>query len=208
MHLLAHLLHKKTENNWFDNSSLVVDHFQTQLQSTHGIGHIYFDYKEQDNQKPAQVLASLIKQLLSQTLQLPAEVDNLYKKLKRHGKKPSIEELYTLLLVAARLFPRVFFVFDALDECHPENQRRVLLPLFQKMGNDGINLFLTSRPHPQDIQDSLKDTVKIELSAQEQDIVIYIQEKINENPRARGLVEQARCKDIIVSELVNCAKGM
>lgn len=119
-----------------------------------------------------------------------------------------MDELYLTLLEVLGLFNQVFFVFDALDECDLEGQRRELLALFQRMGEDGICVFLTSRPHPEDIQAALFDAAKIELSAQGEDIVAYIKGKIKGNSRARVLVQSAECQDMIISGLVESAKGM
>lgn len=189
------------------HSSKVIDHFESHTE--YGVAHIYFDYKEQDQQTPAYVLASLVKQLARQIPQLPAAIDALYDKIVGEDRRPTPSELYATLLVVARLFPRVFIILDALDECHPESQRKELLPLFHCMGRDGMNLFLTSRPHSEDIQVSLGGfTVKVELSASEEDLASYIEGKINEHPRAKRLVQLSKCKERIISDLVNCAKGM
>lgn len=133
-------------------------------------------------------------------------VGELYDRPER--KKPTIDELYVALLEVSELFARVFFVFDALDECDPDGQRRELLPLFQRMGKDGFCVFLTSRPHPEDIRAALCDAAKIELAAQGQDIVAYIKGKIEGNSRARVLVQSAECQDMIISGLVESAQGM
>lgn len=189
----------------------MVDYFRALRQTTnHGVAHVYFDYKEQEAQTPIQILCSLLKQLLGQLpVNYPASTTKLYDRLRPQNKRPTIDELYTALIAASKSFPRVFLVFDALDECGFD-ARTKLLPLFKQMGKDGINIFLTSRPHPEDIQDSLtiNDVVKIELSAQTEDVVAYIQERIDKNQRARRLVQQANCKERIISELVDCAEGM
>ncbi|KAI5838291.1 hypothetical protein DFP73DRAFT_617433 [Morchella snyderi] len=37
---------------------------------------------------------------------------------------------------------RIFLIFDALDECHEEDQRRGLIPLFERLGMEsGMSLF-------------------------------------------------------------------
>lgn len=189
----------------------MIDHFRALRQTTnHGVAHVYFDYKEQEAQRPVQILSSLLKQLVSQLpLNYPTSTTVLYDRLRPQNKRPTIEQLYTALIAASKLFPRVFLVFDALDECEP-GARTELLPLFKRMGKDGISIFLTSRPHPEDIQDSLtiNGAVKIELLAQAEDVVFYIQERIEKNQRARRLVQQANCKERIISELVACAEGM
>lgn len=119
-----------------------------------------------------------------------------------------MEELYTALVVTSKSFSRVLFVFDALDECEQKIQRKELLPLFHRMGKDGISLFLTSRQHPEDIQESFSGITKIELTAKEKDIQSYIQTRIEENPRTKRLVRQGGCEERIISELIDCAKGM
>lgn len=163
---------------------------------------------ERDRQRAFDVLSSLVKQLASQIPHLPMEIEELYDRLQKQHRRPTSEELYTALLTASKAFGQVFFIFDALDECDPDDQRKDLLPFFHRLAKDGIKVFLTSRPHPEDIQVSLHDATKIELSAKETDIGIYIQRRIDENPRASRLVGQGNCKDMIVSTLVDCAKGM
>jgi hypothetical protein len=77
------------------------------------------------------------------------------------------------------------------------------------MGDDGASLFLTSREYPEDIQSSLDDkSTKLKLSANDQDIHNYIEQKIEENPRAKRLVRDGGIKDRIISELTKCSDGM
>lgn len=127
-----------------------------------GVAYVYFDYKEQDQQEPAEVLSSLVNQLVSQLGALPVEIEALYDGLGPKNHKPTLENLFAALLVASKQFCQTFLVFDALDECHPTTQRAVLLPLFRRMGDDGINVFLTSRPHPEDIKYHLFNATKLD----------------------------------------------
>lgn len=190
-----------------DLSSLVIDHLLAQAQSSsYGVAYIYFNFKEQEQQKPEHVLGSLLKQLATQ-----APDTHFSKGLEvayNQKKRPTLEQLYTILLAVTKSFEQTFIICDALDECQQGAQRTELLPLFHRMAQDGIGLFLTSREHPEDIQHSFKDTNKIRLSAQDDDIASYIEQKIDENPRAKRLVGQANCKDRIISDLKACANGM
>lgn len=144
--------------------------------------------------------------------QLPAELKRLYNlnKFKDAGEIPTAKRLYPVLVSTFKSFSRVFLILDALDECDQKTQRKRLLPLFHKMGKDSVRLFLTSRQYPEDIQDSFGATAvpRIKLSAQTEDIRSYIQTKINESPRAKRLVQKAKCKEKIISELSDCANGM
>lgn len=75
------------------------------------------------------------------------------------------------------------------------------------MKNDGFNVFLTSRPYPGDIQASLQQAAKIEIQANEEDVRLYIQEKLNEHSQAKLLFQKAQCDDI-TSDLMACTQGM
>ena len=206
--LTAYLLRIRSETVP-STSSIVIDHLQS-LAATedYGVAYFYFDYKEQDKQRPSYVLTSLVKQLATQATGLSPAIKDLRDRLEPKQKLPTTEELYSTLLCALKSFAQVFFVFDALDECDQESQRRELLSLFHHMGRDGARLFLTSRQHPEDIQDSFRVASKIELLAKKEDMEKFIQQKIHESPRGRRLVQQGRCKERIVSELVDCSKGM
>lgn len=189
----------------------MIDHLQEQaLAANYGVAHFYFDYKERDRQRPIDVLASLVKQLARRIPYIPTDIEALHDKheLDPEERAPTFEELYASFLTVSKSFTHVFFILDALDECDKNNQRRELLPLFHRMGRDGASLFLTSRQYPEDIQESFRGISRMELSAKQEDIRIYIQGKINENSRAKRLVQQAKCEDRIISELVDCSQGM
>lgn len=190
-------------------SSRIIDNLQDQAPTEHyGVAHIYFNYKEQGQQRLIDVLCSLVKQLACQVRRLPKEIEDLYDKLEPKQKAPTPQDLYAILLVVANSFAQTFVICDALDECDRKTQRKELLPLFHRMAKDGINLFLTSRHHPEDIQDSFRNSTKIKLWAKEDDITNYIEQKINENPRVKRLVEQGKFKERIIAQLKDCAKGM
>lgn len=125
-----------------------------------------------------------------------------------NNSAPSIEQLYSALLAQTKSLDRAYVLFDALDECDAERQRRQLLPLFHRMHADGMNVFVTSRQHPEDIQDSFCESPKMELSPHEQDVQSYIQNRIDTDARMRALVQKGKCKDRIVAELTKQAMGM
>lgn len=190
-------------------SSTVIDFLREQAPAeNYGVAHIYFNYKEQKQQRPIDVLASFVKQLAFQLKDLPQEIRNLHIKCTEAGERPTFEELYTVLITTHKSYAQTFFVCDALDECDQRSQRRELLSLFHCMGENGMSVFMTSRQHPEDIQDSFRKSAKIELQAKEEDMRRYIEQKINDNPRAKRLVRQGKCQDKIIAELTGCAKGM
>lgn len=147
-----------------------------------------------------------MKQLAYQLPRPLKELEELYERKESKDRRPTTDELLSILLIIFTSFNRVFLIFDALDE---SDQRKEILPLIQRMSMKKVNVLITSRPYPEDIQALFgHSTLKVEILAKEEDIVKYIKEKIDEDPRAKRLVELGNCRGRIVSELVDCAKGM
>lgn len=193
----------------FIHSSSIIDYLKTQKSGgNYGVSYIYFEYVERDQQRPIDILRSLVRQLARQMDHLPAALELLYDTHYPKQDNPSFEDVYSAFIEVSSRFRRTFLVFDALDECDQKYQRKGLLPLFHRLKEDGLSLFITSRPYPEDIQLSFENAVKLEILAQVEDIGVYIRQKIEDNPRARRLVRKEGCEEKIISELTDCAKGM
>ena len=126
-------------------SSVVIDHLDGQRNlNGFGVGHIYFEYQEQKQQAALAVIASLVKQLLSQIppAKFPKDIEMEYRRKK--FQHPSADDLIGMLLTIPKWFSRVFVVCDALDEMDQLEQRAHLLPLFHRMKNSGIALSVTT----------------------------------------------------------------
>lgn len=137
-------------------------------------------------------------------LGLPQEIEALFA---TQHLTPRFKKLVDALLATLNLFSRTFFIFDALDECDERQQRRELLPLFHRLSENGASVFLTSRPYPCDIDVSLSLSRKMELSAKEEDITIYIEETIKAHSHASRLIHN-KLRDEVIHMLVDCCKGM
>lgn len=166
------------------------------------MAYIYFNSKEQHQQTPIHILASLTKQLAAKKQQLPNKIEALYDEQKGI-KKPTFDDLQAALLVVSRLFHRVFFIFDALDECEPSSLEKLLL-LFHNLGKHGASIFMTSRRYYEAIERSLCDAPKIELAANDGDIKVYVEERIKDH----HLFQNNKDQDTAVSELVKCSHRM
>ncbi|KAH0604080.1 uncharacterized protein H6S33_007111 [Morchella sextelata] len=190
----------------------LTNNITSRLPANIGVAFLYFDYKGRAEQSPPLILCSLIHQLASQLSLIPAPLESLYNDLSQKNKSLSSEPTpaYKLLLEILKMFKRVYFVFDALDECEEETQRRNLIPMFHGLASSGASVFITSRSYPLDINESFSAStgaVSITLAAQEEDLRIYIEQKINGNTHARRLISPT-IKDNIIQKLVDCAKGM
>lgn len=187
----------------------MIDHLQDKASAAnYGVAHIYFNFKEQDQQQPVHILGSLAKQLAGRIQTLPKVIEELHRKLTHQMSDPTQEELYGALLSTFGSFDQTFLVFDALDECDPRGQLEKLLPLFHRMAEDGADLFLTSRSGQDDISESFRDVPTIELTAKDHDITTYIQARIMAKKRVERLILKSRCGNRIVPKLVACANGM
>ena len=126
----------------------MIDHLNGQRElnlNRFGVGHIYFEYQEQKQQTALAVVASLVKQLLSQIppAEFPKDIEPIYRRKK--SQHPSMVDLIKILLSMPKLFARVFVVCDALDEMDEDEQRIELLPLFHDMKGSGIVHSLATR---------------------------------------------------------------
>jgi hypothetical protein len=189
----------------------VIDHlsnYRSEAGSNNvGVAHIYFNYKEQGSQGLSSILGSLIKQLcqqLPQLSQLPPQLENLTS----GGRTPSEEELFLALIEASKSFLQTFLVFDALDECDRETQRRTLLPMIHRMGENGFRVFMTSRRYADDIEDRFRNVPSLEIVAHDDDIKNYINEILDAYPSAKRMIKVAGLEDEVVSRLTRAAGGM
>ena len=189
----------------------MIDHLDGQRNlSRFGVGHIYFEYQEKKQQTVLTVLGSLVRQLLSQIppTEFPKEiVANYQSKKPRHASASDLMDMLRVLSMP-EWFSRVFIVCDALDETD-QRERTELLPRFHQMKALGIALFLTTRPHPSDIQDSFRKAPTIELVPKECDIKRYVEESLLADTRFQR-IQRDSCglKDQIVSKIVDSAAGL
>lgn len=163
---------------------------------------------ERDQQKPKHVLSSLVKQLACQTQSFSRVCDTLLVRLNTEQLDPTLERLCTNLVETAKSFDRAFIVLDGFDDCDELTQRSDLLPIFHALAKENISVFLTSKLKSDDIQRSLQLAAKIDLSAKDEDIKIYIEHAIENSPRVQRLLKQTESHNRFVSELTACAGGM
>lgn len=187
----------------------MIDHLQEHAsEARYGVVHIYFNYKEQQRQRPIDILASLVKQLCNVRPESVAVLEDLQKRSQKDNTTPTEDELYISLVELAKAFTRIFIIFDALDECDRSKQRETLLPMCHRMGKDGFTLFITSRRSADDIQESFRAVPTVDIEANEGDIRSYIDNWLNKNPAVRRMIRTSKREEEIVSNLVDASDGM
>ncbi|KAJ7117088.1 hypothetical protein C8R44DRAFT_674381 [Mycena epipterygia] len=186
-------------------ASLVVNHFEVRsLKEDIGLACFYLNYKEVESQTPQNLLGSLWRQLVLGK-PIPAVVHALYERHReRHTRLPLDEVLKTLILAVAQ-YPKVYFIIDAVDE-YPEEQRIVLL---KSLGEIGVNVMLTSRPHIDPDSAGLPDLQLVEIHATENDMQQYIATQISKSTRlSKHIQTRPELSDEIRSKILNNVNGM
>ncbi|KAL2813752.1 nucleoside phosphorylase domain-containing protein [Aspergillus cavernicola] len=112
-------------------ASIVVNHLQTVYQIRHRteIAYVYCNFRRHSEQKPTDILANLLKQLVGRGPSLPKSMEVLYTRHKEIRTRPSLDEICRVLRSVVADYEKVYIVIDALDE----SQKSALL---QKMWAD------------------------------------------------------------------------
>ena len=155
------------------------------------VAFVYFDYRDQKSQSPEDVVASLLRQVASQSALLPISLSELYSKLKKQNRKPQIQDLELTLLHVCQDFDQVFIAIDALDECDEAMRRKPVLLFLATLQQAPRNrLFVTSRPHPEDIRKALKPAPQITVQASDADLRKYLRRRIEDSSSADIIDEE------------------
>ncbi|KAH0541245.1 hypothetical protein FGG08_004250 [Glutinoglossum americanum] len=190
-------------------TSIVVDFLERSFeQQDVAIGFIYCSYKEQDNQKAVNLIASLLQQLVQRTPTISEGIMSAYQGHTKKQTRPTIEEYSHLLQSEIRRFSKVFIAVDALDECPESNGTRDSFITQIRKLQPNINLFVTSR-HISTIEREFEKAPRVEIRASDGDIKTYIQSRIKRERRLlRHVKADSGLQEAIVNTIVEKAKGM
>jgi predicted ATPase len=165
-------------------TAIVVDDLTTRASSDPAIGvaYIYCNFQQQGTQKIDDLMASLLKQLAQGQSSLPGSVEDLYDKHKTKRTRPLLDEILRVLQSVAKMYSKVFIIVDALDECQvsDDNRARFLSELFSLQTRHEVNIFATSRPIPQ-IIDQFNGSVQLEIRAHDEDVRKYLDSRISQS---------------------------
>ena len=201
--------------------SIVIEHLQQFFaENDVAISYIYCDYKDRKTQTVVNLISSLVKQMLLQHLGLPREVKDLYAEHKNGQSPMSLEKLSKLFVSLSNYFRRSFLVIDALDEHMisddvEKSMQMTMLDILLNLqhrwnGSNGYTLLFTSR-HIGLVQERLAKCARIEISAADSDIELYLRSRICKSSRFKfpmKVRDDAHFTDQIVSTLVEKARGM
>lgn len=158
-------------------ASIAIDYLYAahQTDPSIGIAYLYCNFQLQDEQKPVQLLASLLKRLLERRPTLPDSTKNLYECHKSKQTRPSLKEISKELQSIITSFSTTFIAIDALDECQLSDgdESSFLSEILSLQANTRVNLFVTSRPIPR-IEKQFQGCASLKIRASEEDVDRYI----------------------------------
>ena len=140
-----------------------------------GIAFLFCNFRQQEEQKVDNLLASLLKQLSSGKASLPDSVMALYRKHEDKRTRPSFDELSKALRSVTAMFSRVFIVIDALDEWQTTDGCRTgfLTEIFLAQVHSRANVFATSRFLPE-VTERFEGSISLEIRASREDVRRYL----------------------------------
>jgi len=171
------------------------------------IAYVYCSYKEQVDQTAANLIASLLQQLVHRRPTISNEIALLYQNCFRKRTRPTLSEWSKLLQSEVNHFSKVFILIDALDECPEGIVREIFLDQILEL-QPSTQLFVTSR-HCLTINREFESATRIEIYASDKDIRRYLGCRIEREHRLKRHVEaDPLLRNQIINTIAEKAKGM
>ena len=194
--------------------SIVLKHLENSIKGEEktAIAYAYFKHDFQEQQTPAAIISSFIKQICLDS-RIPEFLIDFYRKFDNNLENPSIDDYISQYQWLIKAFDKVFLVIDALDECK-ESYREDILSFFSDIlqAHACIKIFVTSRKE-EDIENafSSQQTPVIPIEAREvrKDIEVFVRGRVQEFVQTKKLyISTAELKEEVISTLINGAEGM
>jgi len=189
--------------------SIIIEHLQTKFQNDPGIGiaYLYCNFRRQQEQKPANFLASLLKQLIQRRPSLPEDVTSLYRRHNDERTRPSFNEISRVLHSVVADYSKTFIIIDALDECQASDgdRKRLLSEIFNLQAKTGASLLTTSRFIPE-IEKEFKGSISLEIRASDEDVQRYLEGQMFR--LASCVMRNTNLQGIIKSSIIKAVDGM
>lgn len=175
--------------------------------STVGIAYLYCNFRQHHEQKPTDLILSLLKQLTQEQPSIAESVKDLYDNHYLKRTRPSHEEIVRTLQTVITSYSRIFIIIDALDECEDSfaNRREFLSDILTLQAKTGTNIFATSRFN-HDIEKAFRGSLRLEIRATRVDIEEYLNRRLLNSRRL--ISEDFPLREEIKSKIAEAADGM
>jgi ankyrin repeat domain-containing protein 50 len=175
-------------------SSTIIEHMKEHcdLKSGFALAYFYFDFNDTEKQEVSTFVSSLIAQLCNQVVDIPEQLEDLYKRCNNGRQKATMRELKTILSRMMKDLEDVFIVVDALDECPKNGEREELLEFITEIrawSSSNMHILATSRLEP-DIKETLtplltSQAISIQGFQVESDIKVHVASQLAIDPRLK-----------------------
>ena len=167
-------------------SSLVVDRICDQARGQNiAVTCFYFDFAARKEQSAANMLGSLLKQMINGIERVPEDISRalLEQKKATGGLRPQLSDILKILLLIIPLQPTFMFI-DALDECAGAQRVKLLNSRNQILEKSpGTRIFMTGRPHIRaEIERRLSGRMlSVSVGPKRDDLIRYLHAKLCED---------------------------
>ena len=169
------------------------------------VSYVYCSYKDEAKQTPANLIASILQQILTNPTSVSDGLRALYEHHGPNNISPTVEELSGQLQAYACNLEKFFIVIDALDECPQVNWRDFLSHL--RNLQPAVNLMITTRPTNYH-ENVFPEAACMEIQAKDTDIQSYCEEKIRSDHRLDVVQDDADLKDLVINTIAKNAQKM
>jgi len=188
-----------------DASSLVVDRLGDQASGQNtAVTCFYFDFAARKEQSAANMLGSLLKQIVSGMETIPEEISQAFQEQKKviGGRDPQLPDIVKMLQ-AITSSQRTFVCIDALDECVAVHRAKVLDSVKQILEKSpGTRIFITGRPHIRaEIEKRLAQRViSLSIGPSKVDIIRYLRIRLGEDETPDAMNESLEAEILKIPE--------
>jgi hypothetical protein len=190
-------------------TSIVIDYLRTKFQNdaSVGIAYLYCDFRRQQEQKPVDLLSSLLKQFVQEQSFPPQNVKALYEHHNNKRTRPSVNEISKTLHSVVSDLSKAFIIIDALDECQVSDGGRdkFLSEVLDLQAKTGANLFVTSRFIPE-IMNQFEGVISLEIRASDGDVQQYLDGHMSRLPSF--VLRNLDLQEEIKTEIIKAIDGM
>ena len=190
-------------------TSIVIDHICSKFgdNASVDIAYLYCNFRRQFGQRPADLLASLLRQLVQKRPSIPDSLNGLNERHNYSDTRPSLDEISDVLHSVVSDFSRTFIIVDALDECQVSDGCRTsfMSEMLNLQMKTEVNLFATSRFIP-DIEDAFQGCLSLKIHASREDVRRYLDGHIS---RLSPCVSESHVlQEEITAEIIKTVDGM
>ncbi|KAF4438202.1 ankyrin repeat [Fusarium acutatum] len=164
-------------------TAITVDYLKTRFKDDHGTGvtYVYCSYQTTKKQKVRDLFTSLLKQLAQSQDPFPAALKSLYVEKCNGKERPSPHDITKALRDVINSFDQVFIMVDAIDEF--EATESLFSELSSLQEHTMANLFITSRPPAQSLENTLyklQGCLRKDIQADDHDVKLYTDQRMTE----------------------------